>query len=45
MAQKEKLVAIKEKDPSLHCNPDTLKPLRHLILEEKKKITDLWDRP
>jgi len=45
MAEKEKLVTLKEKDPMLHCNPDTLKPLRHLIIEEKKKITDVWDKP
>lgn len=45
MAEKEKLLLLKEKDPMLHCNPDTLKPLKTLIREEKKRITDVWDNP
>ena len=36
---------MKEADPLLHCNPDALKPLRQLVNEEKKKVTDVWDNP
>lgn len=45
MAQKEKLIQMREADPVLHCNPDVLKPLRQLVNEEKKKVTDVWDNP
>lgn len=45
MVEKEKLLRIKEKDPTLHCNPDVLKPIKKLIMDERKKVLDLWDTP